>query len=222
MSKMKNCFSSKILFLGICLLCSAGVSAQDLEVFCRIENSARPKIHISGKILKTEAVRPTRNWALETLPAAGTENSGKRVSGLELRDDTGRVVGTKKLMEGEYLAESEAREWVYELDLTPSADFTAKAHFSWLAGDQGILFAGDLLPILHRQNSEPVSARIKFLIPADWQIISSEADTGGNTFQIKDIKKSVFAVGKNWREKKSADREIRDGAGLFWRVAFFH
>src|SRR5437868_206720 len=79
------------------------------------------------------------------------------------------------------------------------------AHVSWLADEQGILMTGDLLP----EFSETSRARISFELPAGWRTASVEKSAGENVFEVTDIEKSVFYVGKNWREKEIAAGSAR-------------
>jgi predicted metalloprotease with PDZ domain len=78
----------------------------------------------------------------------------------------------------------------------------ALAHISWAMDEQGILMLGDLLPQFVAQDSQPISAKIKFELPKDWKILSSEKRMAENTFFVDNIEKAVFLVGKNWRESK--------------------
>jgi predicted metalloprotease with PDZ domain len=51
-------------------------------------------------------------------------------------------------------------------------------------------------------SNKAVAARIKFDLPIGWRIISSEKDAGENTFEVKNVEKAIFLVGKNWRERE--------------------
>lgn len=212
MSKMNKGFSSKLLLISLILCGGTCLAAQDLEVTCRFEESGGPHIRISGRILAKDKIGPLRSWAFTQ------SDSSSRISGLELKNEDGQNVPYKKLIEGEYLADSGAVDWVYDIDLTHSGDFTSKAHISWVVDRQGILLTGDLLPLIRSKNGMALSARLKFELPPDWQVITSEKSTGG-IFEVENIERGVFAVGTNWRRKEISGQNFSSGLAVFgnWR-----
>jgi len=66
------------------------------------------------------------------------------------------------------------------------------------------LMLDDLLPKFNIKSNEKKRAVISFDLPKDWRIASTEKKSGENTYEISDIEKAVFYVGKNWREKEIA------------------
>ncbi len=134
---------------------------------------------------------------------ANADNLGARISDFRLFDAQKNAVSVKKLMDGEYLADANATEFQYEINLAPRSNAATGAHVSWLANEQGILMLDDLLPQLSVVN-QTSGATITVEMPDDWKIISGEEMLSANTFRTKNIAKCVFAVGKNWRETKTA------------------
>ncbi|HEX6279157.1 MAG TPA: hypothetical protein VFZ49_03990, partial [Pyrinomonadaceae bacterium] len=119
---------------------------------------------------------------------AGEPNLGARISELKLTGRDGTPVGSRKLMDGEYLAVSDYASWSYAADLTPAKDRAAAAHASWLSESGGILMLDDLLP--HFQS---ISANVTLELPPGWTSISAD-DTQGY-----DLQRSVIVIGKDLR-----------------------
>jgi hypothetical protein len=57
----------------------------------------------------------------------------------------------------------------------------------------------DLLP--QWKGEKPISGKVTFEIPAGWEIATGETLSANNTFDVKNLEKAVFLVGKNWRRK---------------------
>ena len=75
---------------------------------------------------------------------------------VELFDKNGQKVNYKKLVDGEFLAESGFESWNYQINLSLPVNPSAMAHVSWLSDGEGILMLGDLLP----EFAEKTSAKI--------------------------------------------------------------
>lgn len=192
---MKKWFSTLFFACFAVILAFAKVSAQDLEITVKLDSSANV-LQVEGKFLREDFLKSPKNFAFVS------SGLGERISGLSLKDKQNQEVTVKKLIAGEYLAEMEVASWSYKIDLSEPKNFTSKAHISWLKNEQGILMTGDLLPQFFAKTEEPVSARVKFILPKNWKIFSNERLESENIFQIKNIEKAIFAVGKNWREKE--------------------
>jgi predicted metalloprotease with PDZ domain len=200
MSKMKNWFSTLFIACFIVILSFASISAQVFEATIKVDSVSKIA-QVKGSFLKAGNLQSPKNFAFARL-IVGTDNLGERISDLTLTDRENRQIPVKKLIAGEYLAENEATNWDYKIDLKQTGDFTSKAHISWLKDEQGILMLGDLLPQFFAKNELPISARIKFILPENWKIIGSKKSDNLNVFEVEDIEKAVFAIGKNWRERE--------------------
>ena len=57
----------------------------------------------------------------------------------------------------------------------------------------------DLLP--QWNGKDPVSAKVSLTAPTGWKIIGNEITDSANAFEVKNIEKAVFLVGKNLRQQ---------------------
>ncbi|MDQ6787437.1 MAG: hypothetical protein M3033_11580 [Acidobacteriota bacterium] len=193
-------FSISFLICIEFLLCAFTVPAQKIEADIKI-NSTTTEVRVEGKFLQENGLQSSRNWVfLNSL--AGAENLGERISGLELKDKQGQNISVKKFSPAEYLAQEATTIWNYNINLDSPKNPNAMAHVSWLAGEQGILMLGDLLPQFSVSGDKPTKARVKFDLPKSWLITSSEKEISENVFEIENIDKAVFIIGKNWRERE--------------------
>jgi predicted metalloprotease with PDZ domain len=200
MSITKKKFSLfSIIFLEILLLVCAS-TAQEIEANIKINVSSTSAI-VNGKLLKENILLSDKNWSF-VRSVAGAENLGARISDLDLRSKNGVAINFKKFIDGEYLAENTADNWIYQINLNALPNVGTRAHVSWVSGEQGILMLDDLLPQFDAKNDQPVSAKINFELPENWKIIGSEKRLGENSFYVSNVEKSVFLIGKNWREKE--------------------
>ena len=193
------------LFIYLCLLLFvSGVSAQEMEVSIKLISNAPAVLLVEGKFTGKNNFQTEKSWAFQR-SFAGVSNLGARVSELNLKDSQEQSISYKKLIDGEYLAEKEAAFWSYQINVASSLpDEKAAAHISRLKNEQGILMFGDLLPQFSA-NNRTISAKIKFDLPKDWKIVSSENLIAENIFSVANIEKAVFLIGKNWREVKTND-----------------
>lgn len=205
MSTYKKKFSLLWLICAEILLLVFASAAQEIEINIKIESSATAAI--DGRFLRENFLQSDKNWSFVN-SLAGAENLGARVSDLKLSGESG-AVALKKFIDGEYLAENPANVWAYKIELNPLSNSSAMAHVSWISGGQGILMLGDLLPQFRAEDNQPISAKIKFELPAGWKIISGEKRLSENVFYAPNIEKAIFLVGKNWREKEiSVDKTL--------------
>lgn len=198
MSIIKQRFSITALILAEILFFSFVAAAQEFEATVEISSSSFVKIE--GKFLKENFSQSRKNWSFLN-SVGGVENLGARVSYFSVFDKQGRAISINKLTDSEFLAEEIADSFKYQINLSSLQSITGKAHVSWLSGEQGILMLDDLLPQFN-SNNQPVSARIKFELPADWKIISSEKKSNETTFEVKNVEKAIFGIGKAWRKQE--------------------
>ncbi|MDQ3043132.1 MAG: hypothetical protein M3R11_12290, partial [Acidobacteriota bacterium] len=198
MSTIQIKFSATAIVLATILLLVNFVMAQEIEANIKITSPA--SISVEGRLIKETPNHSLKNWSF-TNSVAGVENLGARVSGFNLESEKNQPIAFVKLSESEYLASDKAAAFQYRVSLNLPKDANGMAHVSWLDDEKGLLMLGDLLPQL-AANNQTVAARIKFDLPVDWKIISSEKRSGENSFEIKNIEKAIFLVGKNWRERE--------------------
>jgi hypothetical protein len=168
----------------VCPAGAARASAQEFEAQIRVD-SARPIATVIGKFSKE-----IRNLSF-VKSIAGHANLAKRVQGLELFDSSGARVAYRKMIDGEYLAETHVRSWRYDIDLSPLQDVDAAAHVSWISGGKGILMLADLLPEGSRLG--------RVTINSDWNIFATMRLETGNVYTVPDADVAVFAIGNSWQ-----------------------
>ncbi len=174
----------------------SNAAAQTVEAKIKITDS---NVFVKGKFIDATNAKNVTNFSF-LKSYAGNENLGARISEVSLFDQNGQAINYKKLADGEFLAENDFRAWSYKADLTVPKNVSALAHVSWLAEEQGILMPGDLLPEL----AEKTSAKIMFELPKDWRVAGIEKKSSTEFFEVSDVEKAIFYVGKNWREKEIA------------------
>lgn len=184
------------IFAGMLLLKSVA-AAQEIEAVVKILSP--DSVKVTGEVTGKNLIQTNFNWTF-TNSIAGIENLGARISEFALADSQNRSISTKKLINGEYLANEKASVFSYQVNLKPLPNAAAMAHVSWLSGEHGLLMLADLLPQFAAVN-QTKSAKIKFELLPGWKIISSEKNTGENTFHVKNIEKAIFLVGSGCREQ---------------------
>jgi hypothetical protein len=199
MSTTDKKFPRWLILCAEILLAVFACSAQDIEATITFISPAT--VRVEGIFLQANVIRSNKNWTFAR-SIGNVENLGARISDIHLIDKKGQSISVKKLIDGEYLADGEANAWNYQINLNPPPNETATAHVSWLKDEQGILMLGDLLPQFVVKDNQPIGARIKFNLPKDWKILSSEKSLAENTFRVRNIEKAIFLVGKNWRKNE--------------------
>jgi hypothetical protein len=187
-----------ISLLALLALATIAASGQDIEATIDIDFKTPAIVKVRGQYSKTGRILNKRNLAfLRT--ANGADDLGNRLSELRLSDSAGKPVSFRKLMDGEYLSDSDFDSWAYKLDLSPPKNRDAAAHVSWFADGKGILMLADLLPQFGSANK--TSARITFNEPVRFDngspIHTSEKERA-NGFEVSDIEDAIFYVGRGW------------------------
>lgn len=201
MSKEKKLIFLAALVYAFIAQTTSKTSAQTIEV--KMQIAAPNIIDVKGAYLDAKSLQNEKNFSFTNFQA-GVEKAGERISDVNLLDSSKNKIEYKKLIAGEYLAEKHFVFWNYKMQAEVSTNFSMMARASWLSAEQGILMLADLLPQLAAKNNAAISAKIYFELPANWKIASSEKKIGENAFEVTDIEKAVFYVGKNWREKEIA------------------
>ncbi|MEP7038561.1 MAG: hypothetical protein ABI891_09460 [Acidobacteriota bacterium] len=199
------------------LLFSFTVSAQKSEVNIKLISNTPAILFVEGKFTPENKIQAEKSWVFSR-SFAGIENLGARISDLELKDNKRQNISYKKLIDGEYLAENNAVFWNYQINVDSPSNEKASAHVSWLKNEEGILMLGDLLPQFN-SDIQPIAAKIKFELPKDWKILSSENLISENTYSTANIEKAVFLIGKNWREVKTANNALDLAISGEWKFS---
>src|SRR5687768_10575303 len=133
-------------FSVLALLAISGIFAngQDIDVTIGLDFKT-PVIAVQGQHRNSDTSVNRRNLSF-LRSVSGVDNLAGRVSEMQLSDSTGKALTVRKLMDGEYLSETDFARWSYMIDVTPPKNRTAAAHVSWFADGTGILMLADLLP----------------------------------------------------------------------------
>jgi predicted metalloprotease with PDZ domain len=173
------------------LVWAAAINAQDVNV----------SISISGHVATvTGSFAPTYkrkdNGHLSFLNNyAGATGLAERFSkvavtiGSESRSMTRRTIGEYEASDGPLGI------WSYEVDLRPRGGPAAAGHTSWVTGDAGLLIIDDILP----QEGTPYSARLNLEVPKGWKIHTTAMAVDADTFDVSNIEKAAFILGRNMR-----------------------
>lgn len=171
--------------------------AQDLDVRIKIDGGI---ISVAGKKLRP-ANTEDRVLYLSS-EYAGHKIPAERMSALVLTSASGRSFAYTEIGNSDYLAHGGFSSWSYKLAPGIPTDNAAVAHISWLTADRGILMLDDVLP---KFSDNAVSAKIEFELPAGWKILGPARQVAANVFEVDDVEKTVFLVGKDWRARSGAN-----------------
>ncbi|MGD9563440.1 MAG: hypothetical protein AB7F88_15585 [Pyrinomonadaceae bacterium] len=170
---------------------SMEISAQYLEASITV-NPDSASATVSGKF--DSAGERRLSFLLSDI---GAPDLGRRISGVELKAANGRPVQFRAFGGAEYVAEGEFTNFSYEIDLFPLSNARSAAHVSWVGKDDGILFPDDLLPIPALNDEK--RAAISFGLPDGWRAIGDSSRRPDGSFEVENVERSVFVVGKNIR-----------------------
>ena len=177
----------------LCSLCGIGagtIQAQTFEVSITVTSLAPPRLRVEGQ--RNEA---TTAWSFRDTYAS-LSGLDRRLEQLSFADSGGQPAPAHKIAPGEYSTARPATRFSYQLKLDPPPVNSNAAHVSWLAGEQGVLMLGDILPL-------PASvARVRFSLPTGWTLASTETPVEPNQLQMKAAEDAVVLIGRNLRERK--------------------
>jgi predicted metalloprotease with PDZ domain len=177
------------LLLSLCATSAA--SAQALDVKIKVVSVSPARVHVEGR-----RAGGASNWSFRKF-YAGVSGLAERVENFSLYDEGGAAVAVNKLAPGEYTAAKPSPRFSYDLKLDTPAFVTDAAHVSWLTADRGLLMPGDLLPL------PLAAAKIELILPSGWDVSTVETKNADGTFDAAKAENSVFAVGRDLREKRA-------------------
>jgi hypothetical protein len=189
-------------------LSAPAAKAQSVVVNMRILMASPSRISVEGER------GPTRNWSFRKSYASAMD-LGQRIEKFSLSDATGRDIPVRQLAPGEFESAAPASKFSYEVVLAPPTLASDAAFVSWLSADRGFLMLGDLLPVFSDQSTALLRAgstqvldgaatraratRLRFMLPQNWLVYSTERGNSEGEFEVQDIAKAVFVVGRNLR-----------------------
>ncbi len=188
--------------LFLILVLPLDLRAQTFSVSIKVGVGSPATIEVTGKLVGDAAIRDPRHLSFRNEPFAPVKLAD-RFSEVRAFDAAGHPVPLRKLIDGEYLAESSISGWAYKIDLAPSRSRASAAHASWIAGDRGILMLDDLLPLAALSKDSKVSLAIN--MPEGWR---SWPSGGGalneGSYLLTDARTRVIALGTGWRDAASS------------------
>ena len=184
---------SIVFFLIIILSSSAQAQNPNVEISV-LSLSPAPRVKIVGQIKEGR-----NDWSFEK-SYAGVRGLAERIENLNFTDDNGNKINFTQFVVGEYQSKTAATKFSYEMKLEPPQDTSDSAFVSWLTAERGLLLPGDLLPLSFGNDKTLSPVAVKFVLPEKWRTISVERENRENSFEVKDISRSVFVVGADLRK----------------------
>ncbi|HRI03785.1 MAG TPA: hypothetical protein PLL77_08590 [Pyrinomonadaceae bacterium] len=178
--------------------------AQDVEVRFRFLPDVPTTVEVEGKYESNRPRKNPRNFSLMT-EYAGVTGLVERVSNIGFADRNGKTLTNKRFNPGEYVADGDIILFRYFVDIKPLTQRSAAAHVSWINGDAGLLMLDDLMP---QSGGEKISANVKIDLPVGWKIFSTARLTSEGFFEVNNVEKASFVIGKNWREVNAGALKI--------------
>lgn len=170
--------------------------AQDVEVRIRFLPDVPTTVEVEGKFVSQTHRKNPRNFSLMT-EYAGVTGLAERISNIGFADRDGKTLTNKRFNAGEFVVDGDISLFRYFVDIKPLNQRSAAAHISWINADAGTLMLDDLMP---QSSGERISARVKIGLPAGWKIYSTARQTQDGYFEVDNVEKASFVIGKNWRE----------------------
>ncbi len=178
--------------------------AQDVEVRIRFLPDLPTTVEVEGKFISNKPGKNARNLSLMT-QYGGVAGLAERLSNIGFADRDGKTLTNKRFRAGEYVADDDIALFRYFVSLKPLSQRSAAAHVSWINGDTGILMLDDLMP---QSGGEKISANVKIDLPVGWKIFSTARLTSEGFFEVNNVEKASFVIGKNWRQVDAGASKI--------------
>jgi hypothetical protein len=169
----------------------ATVSAQPMTANIRVASD-------SSRVIVEGRSAPTSVWSfLDSY--ASMVGLANRVERFTLIDEGGNEIQPRKIAPGQFDSPKAVARFRYEVSLKPPLMAPDSAMVSWVNNDRGLLMLADLLPLSFRRDNDGSNAIIRFTLPQQWRVYSSEIAKGQNEFEVRDASQAVFAVGSQLR-----------------------
>lgn len=177
--------------LNLILCAAASISAQP-------SNATIQLLPDSSRVIVEGRAAPASTWSfLDSY--ASIVGLASRIERFTLFDDGGNEIQPRTIAPGQFDSPKPAARFRYEVNLKPPLMAPDSAMVSWVKNARGLLMLGDLLPLSFRRHDGGPSAIIKFTLPQQWRVYSSEVEKDPNTFEARDVSQAVFAVGSQLR-----------------------
>ncbi len=174
-------------------------AGQDVELTITVDSDSPNLVKVKGS--RNEFAEARLPYFLPFMSSyAGVRGIDNRISALKAFDKGGSELPLVR-SESVYHAKSSIKSWICAVDLSPIKNTAAATHLSWLGTDGGIFVIDDIIPFVLASHMRRQSARIKFELPDGWKILTTEKSDGQGSFQVPNVERTVFVVGKGWSEQ---------------------
>jgi hypothetical protein len=166
------------------LLCAGITSAQaQNRVTISLTNPTEIKV-------EAQLSTPISSWSFRNA-YAGVLGIAERIGDFRAGD-----AAVRKAAVGEYRSDSKSSRITYTIKL-PKPTLADVSHFTWVAGDRGVLMFADLLPLdIHNLSAE-------FVLPEGWTVESSSPRNANGSYHVAEPEKAVFFTGRALRKNST-------------------
>ncbi|HEX7723426.1 MAG TPA: hypothetical protein VF397_14800 [Pyrinomonadaceae bacterium] len=190
-------FLSALCSIGLGLLTSSAVQGQQSNATVRV----LPDV---SRVIVEGNCTPATVWSfLDSY--ASIVGLANRVERFTLIDEGGNETPARKIAPGQFDSPKPVARFRYEVSLKPPLMASDSAMVSWIKDDRGLLMLADILPLSFRRDSNGSNAIIRFTLPSQWRVYSSEIAKGQNEFEVRDAGQAVFAVGSQLRTSQISE-----------------
>lgn len=184
------------LFLLITACSAHSAKAEKARATITLISSSPARVRVEGQLEEE-----TKVWEFVD-EYAGIANLSQRLSDLAVLTPEGVGVPIHKKRAGAFESEIAAKDFRYEVDLSPPQNPLDAAHVSWLTPERGVLMVGELLPRLMGR------ACLRLSLPESWEALTLEQRSAAGCFDIQEVDRSVIWVGRETREVKGRGRSM--------------
>jgi hypothetical protein len=164
------------------------------EIDATIKIATEPQVSANIRVTIAPGGAPRDIWFLDKY--AGVMDLSGRLSFVYFYDKQGYLIARKQFSGGETVSTRNIGGFGYTVDIGPRPGASA-VHVTWLQGESGVMMLDDLFP-----QSIGKTVKVKFVVPAGWQVVTTERQTGPNVFAVSNIEKAVFYLGSKTREQQ--------------------
>ncbi|PYS68153.1 MAG: hypothetical protein DMF73_17510 [Acidobacteria bacterium] len=183
--------------LGLLSCAAANTSAQQLNATIHLLPDA-------SRVIVDGSSPPASVWSfLDSY--ASVVGLANRIERFTLFDEGGNEIQVRKIAPGHFDSPKPAARFRYEVSLKPPAFAMDSAMVSWLNQERGVLMLADLLPLSLGRKTGGSSAIVRFTLPEQWRVYSSEIEKTQNEFDVRDVNQAVFAVGARLRASQISE-----------------
>lgn len=201
LKSMRANTATRLIALAAVLVavCSTFSYGQAIGAEIRVDAKTN-SIEVAGRFLDGGEIR---NIAFER-EFAGVSGLAERISQMRTLGANGKEVTSKAFAPGEFAAAESIGAFSYTIRLD-APDRTGQAHVSWLKNGRGVLFLGDILPLVLGKASTSATVRI---IDQKVGVAGGCSSLAEGKYECSDRASAVFALSPDLRTVKTAETEL--------------